>query len=773
MRRLPLIGLLIVLAVLPVIMLPRMARATDRSEASLELDSLVYASDAIVEGRLVEAGVDRTIDPAKVRVSAVYLGPVKPAQTIIVMGMRDYGLRWPSGHAALGPGDSLCFFLRGVGGAYPIYPASAGVAFMPTPDGPQPDYGLRLLIRGKAYQFLQASKPNMRFGISWGQESGPYFVGTSCSNRWATSIAEFRRELRASVRRSADWHAHFNTAPSLKDAPWLLSLLRERYLPSAGTAGWYYQSGADCVANAAADRVLAIGDLDLIDRTIEANPNEADHLARAFVKPEGFKYVLGRLLDRALPAEHRKQLADEIDLGLYWLWRGFPAAPGAGDSADFRTGPYCSAIARVAAELSARGDDEITVILLTALEHDAEWRGVSDRTPLDIKRDLNEAADILCRLYAKHAASGDVQYKIEQLMVALGENRYESLHSRCGRLLTVAQAPSFDHYYPDPGNIVLQYKFHDLGGAVGITGTQLVLEPVKSGKTYVLPSAMTAGQYGVLNPYDSGNDCIPLPPGFQPGRYRLHYRFVDHQRIVCEGHGFETMLPQRYATIPPVSRLALVMYAIHQPWPDSVWETIWSIVIGIPLLLLLRAIVRSRREYGRMRRGLCPQCAYDLRATGERCPECGTPTAANFHAGLVARCAMKIALAGLAFVFIATTVLWVRSYWAADCVVRTTMERADSIYASRGVFVLAVNTIDGEQGLTYEHGRPADFPRSLAESGDVVTCGLAGMEYSWISGITIVPAWAPAGLAAILGGLLIRKLQKLNVLAASANAIAS
>jgi hypothetical protein len=58
----------------------------------------------------------------------------------------------------------------------------------------------------------------------------------------------------------------------------------------------------------------------------------------------------------------------------------------------------------------------------------------------------------------------------------------------------------------------------------------------------------------------------------------------------------------------------------------SVYVPHWSVVLGaaiLPGVWFRRALVRRRRNRRRAG-GLCPICAYDLRATPGLCPECGT-----------------------------------------------------------------------------------------------------------------------------------------------------
>jgi hypothetical protein len=51
------------------------------------------------------------------------------------------------------------------------------------------------------------------------------------------------------------------------------------------------------------------------------------------------------------------------------------------------------------------------------------------------------------------------------------------------------------------------------------------------------------------------------------------------------------------------------------------------LVVAITGLLPSWWLLRAIRVRGRRLRGLCASCGYDLRASPDRCPECGTPAA--------------------------------------------------------------------------------------------------------------------------------------------------
>jgi hypothetical protein len=81
------------------------------------------------------------------------------------------------------------------------------------------------------------------------------------------------------------------------------------------------------------------------------------------------------------------------------------------------------------------------------------------------------------------------------------------------------------------------------------------------------------------------------------------------------GFSFSRIVPG-----PPPSSTASQLEGVAVVLP------LWFIALALATVPGLRTIAAARRRRER-RRGLCQCCGYDLRATPERCPECGALTA--------------------------------------------------------------------------------------------------------------------------------------------------
>jgi len=113
------------------------------------------------------------------------------------------------------------------------------------------------------------------------------------------------------------------------------------------------------------------------------------------------------------------------------------------------------------------------------------------------------------------------------------------------------------------------------------------------------------------------DDSILSPTGVPPGT-KVQWEFPITQRQPWSRAG--VTVREMWLNMSPVGPSKHV-------YSRAVLVHHWLIVLltgAMPAWWLMRSAAHWRRRTQSRRRGLCPTCDYDVRATPDRCPECGT-----------------------------------------------------------------------------------------------------------------------------------------------------
>jgi len=118
--------------------------------------------------------------------------------------------------------------------------------------------------------------------------------------------------------------------------------------------------------------------------------------------------------------------------------------------------------------------------------------------------------------------------------------------------------------------------------------------------------------------YNRRDRALPLEIPIPPSSWRTYPAKPEHQLLGRGVAGFawrrKTWTYYRKPPAPPFSDESSMLQLPH--WAIAIPSMIWPAIAA-------RAILRRRRA---VRSGCCARCGYDMRATPERCPECGAVT---------------------------------------------------------------------------------------------------------------------------------------------------
>jgi hypothetical protein len=136
----------------------------------------------------------------------------------------------------------------------------------------------------------------------------------------------------------------------------------------------------------------------------------------------------------------------------------------------------------------------------------------------------------------------------------------------------------------------------------------------------------------------------PLERRHPGARWQLLQSVARSQQQAANARGFVSVRTNILPPMPPLRGRSFAGFSLtHEGTAKQYVDTgryavtapCWSLAAATAACPAVWAASWRRRRRGRLmalaRQGICPTCGYDLRASRERCPECGT-TASNLAA---------------------------------------------------------------------------------------------------------------------------------------------
>ncbi|HEX4794033.1 MAG TPA: hypothetical protein VH370_09585 [Humisphaera sp.] len=682
-------------------------------------DDVVFRSEEIVEGLLTDKGDE-------FMVTAVHQGALAVGQCIWIAGLENYGKQPPFARQQehIHPGDRLILFLSRHSGNAPNR-----FTILPS--------GLRLIWHGRAC------------GTQWYSAAGdrPYYDSSDrlyfITNTGSMPLAEYRDGLVKSITRVSVWKKRFDVPIQPDDKHWLIDIAK--VLPEGDLARLEEGSLADQTIG----RLVELHDPAALDQAIEARPGIMYDLMYGFANEGGYEYLGRAIGDPLTPMPRRDRLLrcfEEARLALFVYEHRDPRNDSfpigltrVGDRLIFPNHPpdparYSKWAATDGMPLAAI-DDFVARAQVAVIEARAVKR--EDRA------NNEQAADVLRKLYGQPMTAEHTKYLIEKAMLEISPQTCERLHSSGGPLISEAKVAGAGNAHRVSAGDPIGFDGWFVGSR-RFDSFALMLEPIGQGEsqpTFVAGTLRSAA----TQPADSE---IGLPKDLAPGRYRAFFRFFDGTEMISEGHAvIVTVVPRQIVANAPVKPPGKTL--LPAGWVETVQIWIPRVATTILAAFLIRFVISGRRRVRRFRMARCMSCGYDQRATVDRCPECGTVTPTVLRVGVLRRCSTYACSAAFAIICLLALLAWGRSYWAADCVIRTAQERAQAIYSTRGAIVLEQPCIQAEAGWSYERDNPADMVRTPADSGSKADWNILGAQRAASLGITVIPLWQIALVASL------------------------